>query len=148
MGEDSIRPFLDYQHKWTIVLGLTSNPGAADFEMTKSENTYLFEKVLEKVARWGNPDNLMFVIGATKHEMVSAIRESYPDHFFLVPGVGAQGGGLTEITRSGINKDCGLLVNASRAIIFASQGEDFAAAARLSGQRYQEEMSRLLASIA
>ena len=144
MGEDSIRPFLNYKDKWTIVLGLTSNSGAADFEMIRSENTYLFEQVLQKTASWGNPDNLMFVIGATKHEMVKSIRDAYPNHFFLVPGVGAQGGSLSEITQSGINSDCGLLVNASRAIIFASTGEDFAQAARLSSQHYHEEMKRFL----
>ena len=144
MGEDSIRPFLNYKDKWTIVLGLTSNSGAADFEMIRSENTYLFEQVLQKTSSWGNPDNLMFVIGATKHEMVKSIRDAYPNHFFLVPGVGAQGGSLSEITQSGINSDCGLLVNASRAIIFASTGEDFAQAARLSSQHYQEEMKRFL----
>lgn len=148
MGEDSIRPFLDYKDKWTIVLGLTSNSGASDFELIKSENTYLFEEVLKKTASWGNSGNLMFVIGATKHEMVKAIRDVYPSHFFLVPGVGAQGGSLSEITRSGINKDCGLLVNASRAIIFASTGEDFAVAARLSSQQYHEEMSRYLSEYA
>ena len=144
MGEDSIKPFLDYKGKWTIILGLTSNPGASDFELIRSENTYLFEHVLQKTARWGNSENLMFVIGATKHEMVRAIRDAYPDHFFLVPGIGAQGGSLSEITLSGINRDCGLLVNASRAIIFASTGEDFAAAARLASQQYHEEMSLFL----
>lgn len=144
MGEDSIRPFLDYKGKWTIVLGLTSNPGASDFELTRSENTYLFEQVLQKTSQWGNSENLMFVIGATKHEMVRAIRDAYPDHFFLVPGIGAQGGSLSDITLSGINRDCGLLVNASRAIIFASTGEDFASAARFASQQYHEEMSLFL----
>ena len=144
MGEDSIRPFLEYKNKWTIVLGLTSNTGANDFEMSRSENTYLFEEVLRKTATWGNVNNLMFVIGATRHEMVKDIRNSFPDHFFLVPGVGAQGGNLSEISFSGLNKDCGLLVNASRAVIFASDGEDFAEAARLSSQQYHEEMTMLL----
>ena len=144
MGKDSVQPFLDVQGKWTIVLGLTSNPGAADFEMIMSENTYLFEEVLRKTSSWGNPGNLMFVIGATRHEMVKSIRGAYPDHFFLVPGVGAQGGSLSELSHSGLNKDCGLLVNASRAIIFASHGDDFARAARLSSQSYHEEMKGLL----
>jgi orotidine-5'-phosphate decarboxylase len=144
MGEDSVKPFLAYAGKWTIVLGLTSNPGASDFELIKSENTYLFEEVLKKASKWGNYDNLMFVIGATKHEMVRSIRDTYPDHFFLVPGVGAQGGSLSEITQSGINRDCGLLVNASRAIIFASTSTDFADAARVSARQYHEEMSRHL----
>ncbi len=145
MGEDSVRPFLEYKGKWTIVLGLTSNPGAADFELIKSENTYLFEEVLKKASGWGNYDNLMFVIGATKHEMVRSIRDEYPNHFFLVLGVGAQGGSLSEITQSGINSDCGLLVNASRAIIFASTANDFADAAGASARQYHEEMSSYLA---
>ena len=144
MGEDSIRPFLEYKDKWTIVLGLTSNPGAKDFELIKSENTYLFEEVLKKASSWGNYDNLMFVIGATKHEMVRSIRDAYPNHFFLVPGVGAQGGSLSEITQSGINGECGLIINASRAIIFASTGQDFADAARVSARQYHDEMSRYL----
>lgn len=144
MGEDSLRPFLDFSGKWTIVLGLTSNPGANDFEMVRSENTYLFEEVLRKTSSWGNPGNLMFVIGATRHEMVKDIRNTYPDHFFLVPGIGAQGGSLSDISQSGLTKDCGLLVNASRAVIFASQGDDFAGAARVLSQRYHEEMKMLL----
>jgi orotidine-5'-phosphate decarboxylase len=144
MGEDSIRPFLEYDGKWTIVLGLTSNPGAADFEMIQGENTYLFEEVLRKTSSWGNYGNLMFVIGATRHEMVKAIRNSYPDHFFLVPGIGAQGGNLAEISQSGLNKDCGLLVNASRAVIFAETGDDFAKAAKAASNRYHEEMKQLL----
>jgi orotidine-5'-phosphate decarboxylase len=146
MGEDSIRPFLDYNGKWTIVLGLTSNPGSGDFEMMKSENTYLYEEVLKKTASWGNPGNLMFVIGATKHEMVKNIRKSYPDHFFLVPGVGAQGGSLSEISSSGLNKDCGLLVNASRAVIFASNGADFTEAAKEASRKYHDEMTVFLTS--
>ena len=146
MGEDSVKPFLAYSGKWTIVLGLTSNPGAADFELIKSENTYLFEEVLKKASGWGNYDNLMFVIGATKHEMVRSIRDAYPNHFFLVPGVGAQGGSLSEITQSGINRDCGLLVNASRAIIFASTTGNFADAARVAARQYHEEMRRYLST--
>lgn len=144
MGEDSITPFLGYDGKWAIVLGLTSNPGSADFEMTRSGDTYLFERVLQKTSGWGNPGNLMFVIGATKHEMVRNIRDNYPDHFFLVPGVGAQGGSLSEISASGMNSECGLLVNASRAVIFSSRGENFASAARLSARKYHEEMKVFL----
>ena len=144
MGEDSIRPFLAYKDKWTIVLGLTSNPGSKDFEMLKTGDDYVFQQVLKKTASWGNEKNLMFVIGATKHEMVGDIRKSFPGHFFLVPGVGAQGGSLDEISRSGLNDDCGLLVNASRAVIFASSGEDFAQAAKLSSQQYHDQMRRLL----
>ncbi|MBO9571008.1 MAG: orotidine-5'-phosphate decarboxylase [Chitinophagaceae bacterium] len=144
MGEDSVRPFLECKDKWTIVLGLTSNPGSKDFEMLSTDNGYVFEQVLKKTASWGNPGNLMFVIGATKHEMVGNIRKSFPDHFFLVPGVGAQGGSLEEISRSGLNTDGGLLVNASRAVIFASSGEDFAEAARQSASDYHNQMSHLL----
>jgi orotidine-5'-phosphate decarboxylase len=147
MGEDSIRPFLEYDNKWTILLGLTSNPGSRDFEMLKVDEDYLFQQVLKKSAAWGNPSNLMFVIGATKHDMVSDIRKSFPDHFFLVPGVGAQGGSLSEISHSGMNKDCGLLVNASRAVIFASEGEDFAIAAKQSAKIYQDEMIPFLTSL-
>lgn len=145
MGEDSVRPFLEYEGKWTILLGLTSNYGSRDFEMLQTGEEYLFEQVLKKSSSWGNPRNLMFVIGATKHEMVGNIRKSFPDHFYLVPGIGAQGGSLQEISRSGMNNECGLLVNASRAVIFASSGEDFALAARTSSQQYHEEMRQYLA---
>lgn len=144
MGADSVKPFLAYKNKWTILLGLTSNPGAEDFEMLETPAGAVFQQVLKKAAQWGNPGNLMFVIGATKHERVSEIRQDYPDYFFLVPGVGAQGGSLEEISRSGMNTDCGLLVNASRAIIFASDTKNFAQeAARISGE-YQLEMSQFL----
>jgi orotidine-5'-phosphate decarboxylase len=146
MGADSVKPFLEYEGKWTIILGLTSNPGAADFEMLQTEEGYLFQQVLKKSSSWGNTGNLMYVIGATRHEMVSEIRKSYPDHFFLVPGVGAQGGSLKEISRSGMNKDCGLLVNASRAIIFLSGKEDFAKAANEASKRYHDEMFEFLST--
>src|SRR3954452_13220661 len=134
MGEDSIRPFLDYQNKWTIVLGLTSNKGSADFEQLMvstagSEKQFLYQKVMKKVSEWGTSDNLMFVVGATKPEQLEDIRKSFPEHFFLVPGVGAQGGSLQEVSKAGLNSDCGILVNASRAIIYASGDEDFAEAA-------------------
>ncbi len=139
MGEDSIRPFLEYEDKWTIVLGLTSNKGAKDFEMLKlvTENisnaaeeeiaplrsAYLYEKVLHKVAQWGTPDNLMFVVGATQATEFDNIRNILPDHFFLVPGVGFHGGSLEDISKHAMNKDCGILVNASRAIIYAGSDE-------------------------
>lgn len=145
MGEDSVKPFLQYEGKWTILLGLTSNPGSKDFEMLKTKDNYLFEEVLKKSSSWGNPGNLMYVIGATKHEMVGNIRKSFPEHFYLVPGVGAQGGSLEEISKSGMNKDCGLLVNASRAVIFASPGKDFALAAKASASQYHNEMRQFLA---
>src|SRR4029079_4907148 len=111
MGEDSIRPFLEYKNKWAIVLGLTSNAGAKDFELQKTGEEYLYEKVLRTVARWGTPDNLMFVAGATQVTELKNIRKILPDHFLLVPGIGAQGGSLQEVSEYGVHKDCGLLVN-------------------------------------
>lgn len=145
MGEDSVRPFLEYEGKWAIVLGLTSNKGAQDFELQATGEGLLYEKVLKTVAAWGTDQNLMFVVGATQAEAFIRIRELVPDHFLLVPGVGAQGGSLEQISEKAINKDCGLLVNASRAIIYASGKEDFAdAAASVAGQ-YQAEMAGYLA---
>jgi orotidine-5'-phosphate decarboxylase len=154
MGEDSVKPFLEYNGKWAIVLGLTSNKGAKDFELQKmiSDNgqkhlraEMLYEKVLKTVSGWGNKDNLMFVIGATQAEEFVNIRAIVPDHFFLVPGVGTQGGSLKEISEKAMNKDCGILVNVSRAIIFASEKEDFAEEARVIAQQYQKEMAPYLA---
>ena len=153
MGEDSIRPFLEYDGKWTIVLGLTSNKGAADFELRQlqtdngveqTQAEYLYERVLRRVAEWGNPSNLMFVVGATQAEAFVNIRSIIPDHFLLVPGVGAQGGSLKDISEKAMNKDCGLLVNASRAIIYASENEDFAAEAGAIARQYQFEMQGYL----
>ncbi|MEP7257885.1 MAG: orotidine-5'-phosphate decarboxylase, partial [Flavitalea sp.] len=147
MGEDSIRPFLEYKDKWTILLGLTSNKGSADFEMLATSDGYLYEQVLKKAAGWGNPGNLMFVIGATRQEMIGQIRQNYPDHFFLVPGIGAQGGDLAETSKLGLNKEAGLLVNVSRAVIFASSGEDFALKAGTAAKAYQQEMAAYLSFI-
>jgi len=155
MGEDSVRPFLEYEKKSTIVLGLTSNQGAADFEMLKlvsdngisSENLraeFLYEHVLRTVSKWGNPGNLMFVTGATQANEFENIRSIIPDHFLLVPGVGFQGGSLQDVSKHGMNKDCGLLVNASRAIIYASGKENFAEEARAIAVEYQTEMSGYL----
>jgi orotidine-5'-phosphate decarboxylase len=159
MGEDSVGPFLEYENKWAIVLGLTSNKGAKDFELQMmvgensivGENTNngnsgekLYEKVLRTVATWGTSSNLMFVIGATQADEFINIRKICPDHFFLVPGVGAQGGSLQEISEKAMNKDIGLLVNVSRAIIYASEKEDFAEAARAIAQEYQYEMKAYL----
>ena len=144
MGADSVQPFLEYENKWTIVLGLTSNSGAKDFELQKMGEEYLYEKVLRTVSSWGNPGNLMFVIGATQAEAFVNIRKILPEHFFLVPGVGAQGGSLKEISEKAMNKDVGLLVNASRAIIYASEEEDFATEARAIAQQYQFEMAQYL----
>lgn len=152
MGEDSIRPFLEYENKWTIVLGLTSNKGAADFEMLKTQNgseehlrsDFLYERVLRKVSQWGTPDNLMFVVGATQATEFENIRSIIPDHFLLVPGVGFQGGSLEDISKHAMNKDCGILVNASRAIIYAGVDENFATEAQVIAQQYQAEMRTYL----
>jgi orotidine-5'-phosphate decarboxylase len=158
MGEDSVKPFLTYENKWAIVLGLTSNKGAADFELqemlsvdtnhgkgvgedTKYGGGRLYEKVLQTVATWGTINNLMFVIGATQADEFINIRKLIPDHFFLVPGVGTQGGSLKEISEKAMNKEIGLLVNVSRAVIYASDTTNFAEAARLVAQEYQKEMS-------
>lgn len=144
MGADSIKPFLDYSHKFTIVLGLTSNPGSADFQMLQTDEGRLFEVVMEKVSGWGSPENLMFVVGATKAEKFLEIRKKIPDHFLLVPGVGAQGGDLEGVARNGLNKECGLLVNSSRGILYASQGLDFAEAAAAEAHKLQAEMKKYL----
>ncbi|MGN6293226.1 MAG: orotidine-5'-phosphate decarboxylase [Chitinophagaceae bacterium] len=145
MGEDSVKPFLQYPGKWAIVLGLTSNKGAADFELKKAGDGLLYEKVLQTVSDWGNPGNLMFVVGATQADEFTNIRKLTPDHFYLVPGVGAQGGSLKEISEKAMNRDVGILVNASRAIIYASGGEDFAEVAQKVAKEYQEEMASYLA---
>jgi orotidine-5'-phosphate decarboxylase len=141
MGEDSIRPFLAFTNKWTILLGLTSNSGADDFELQQNQQEYLFESVIRKASQWGTTENLMFVIGATKAEWFTRIRAIAPDHFFLVPGLGAQGGSLKEISERVMNKDIGLLVNASRAIIYAGSGDDFAEKAGEVAAGYAAEMS-------
>jgi len=145
MGKDSIDPFLAYQNKWTIVLGLTSNPGSQNFEQQKLANgQFLYESVLEQVASWGSPEQLMFVVGATKAKELESIRKIIPAHFLLVPGVGAQGGSLSEVTAYGKNNEVGLLINASRAIIFARSGADFAEDAANAAKGYADEMKALL----
>ncbi len=145
MGEDSIRPFLECEGKWTIVLGLTSNKGSEDFQKLRmNDGGFLFESVIRKISSWGDPGKLMFVIGATQAAEVGRVRELVPDHFFLVPGVGAQGGSLEEISTTGMNEDCGLLVNASRSVIYASSGEDFADQARKEASVLQKVMDGLL----
>ena len=146
MGEDSVRPFLQFDNKWAIVLGLTSNSGSADFEQQKIGDEFLYEKVLKTVSSWGTPNNLMFVIGATKASDFSTIRTIIPQHFLLVPGVGFQGGSLKEVSQFGLIKDCGLLINASRAIIYAGNTESFAADARTVALQYQQEMAGYLAN--
>lgn len=145
MGRDSVEPFLQYPDKWAIVLALTSNPGADDFELLTQDGKPLYQQVLTKVSQWGTPDNTMFVVGATRPTMFEDIRAIVPHHFLLVPGVGAQGGSLSEVCKYGMNDDIGLLINASRSILYASSGSDFAQAARLEAQRMQEEMKALIA---
>ena len=144
MGADSVRPFLEYKDKWTIVLGLTSNTGARDFELQPAGEGLLYERVMKTAAGWGSPDNLMYVVGATQADAFLRIRELTPEHFYLVPGIGAQGGSLEEISKKAMNKDVGLLVNASRAVIYASAGEDFAEAAGHAAKQYQREMQGYL----
>ena len=160
MGEDSIKPFLEYENKWTILLGLTSNSGAKDFELQKlvvekeslvegihtvqRTESFLYEEVLQTAAGWGSEENLMFVIGATRSEEFSNVRRLTPNHFYLVPGVGAQGGSLKDISEKALLSDCGLLVNASRAVIYASAGEDFAEAAAQAAKAYADEMKTYL----
>jgi orotidine-5'-phosphate decarboxylase len=144
MGEDSIRPFLDYTGKWTILLGLTSNTGSADFELQDTGEGPLYESVLRKASRWGTTENLMFVIGATQASWFTRVREITPEHFYLVPGVGAQGGSLKDISQKALIGDCGLLVNVSRAIIYAGADEDFAEQAGMVAAAYATEMAAYL----
>lgn len=145
MGSDSVKPFLEFKDKWVIVLALTSNEGAADFQLVESSSgEKLYEKVIRKCMTWATPEQLMFVVGATKAEHLGDIRSMAPDNFLLVPGVGAQGGSLADVAKYGMNKDCGLLVNASRSILYASSGEDFAEKAREEALKMQSEMDQLL----
>ena len=158
MGHDALKPFLSVTGKWAVVLALTSNPGAKDFQLWQPQLPMLLEKlgikteqwkrlyelVMEQCLEWGTPENMMFVIGATRPEMLQTIRESAPNHFFLVPGVGTQGGSLQEVSRQAMNTDCGLLVNVSRNIIFASTGRDFDQKAREVALAYQQEMEVML----
>jgi orotidine-5'-phosphate decarboxylase len=145
MGEDSIRPFLEYENKFTIVLGLTSNKGANDFELLKTnDNKFFYEKIISTVSKWGTPDNLMFVVGATQANELANIRKIIPENFLLIPGVGAQGGSLKEVSEYGMNKNIGLLVNASRAVIYKSSKENFAEEAAKAAQAYANEMSNYI----
>ncbi len=148
MGADSVTPFLEYDGKWVILLALTSNKGSHDFQLTTDINgERLFEKVLKTSQQWGNDENMMYVVGATQGSMFEDIRKVVPNHFLLVPGVGAQGGSLQEVCKYGMTKDCGLLVNSSRGIIYASNGEDFAEAAAMAAKKLQEEMAKELEHI-
>ncbi|QUB94335.1 orotidine-5'-phosphate decarboxylase [Prevotella denticola] len=142
MGEDSVKPFLEYNGKWVILLALTSNKGSHDFQLTEDKSgERLFEKVLKKSQEWGTPENLMYVVGATQGRMFEDIRRIAPEHFLLVPGVGTQGGSLQEVCKYGMTKDCGLLVNSSRGIIYAGKGTDFAEAAARKAREMREEMA-------
>ena len=142
MGEDSVTPFLGYQDKWLVLLALTSNKGSHDFQLTAdTEGERLFEKVLRRSQEWGNDENMMYVVGATQGAMFADIRKLAPNHFLLVPGVGAQGGSLQEVCKYGMIKDCGLLVNSSRGIIYASNQEDFAEVAAQKAKELQQEMA-------
>lgn len=147
MGEDSVTPFLSYPGKWAIILALTSNKGADDFQYHTDSNQKLFERVLTVSQKWGNTDNLMYVVGATRAEMLADIRKIVPDHFLLVPGVGAQGGSLAEVAKYGLNSRCGLLVNSSRGIIFADSTENFARVAGEKAREMQEEMAGYVESL-
>lgn len=141
MGKDSVSPFLQFEDKWAIVLALTSNVGSNDFQTQKIGEEYLFEKLLRDVASWGTDENTMFVVGATKAESLAQIREIIPNHFLLVPGVGAQGGSLQDVVKYGMNSEIGLLINASRSILYASSGSDYAIAAAAEAKKMQEEMA-------
>ncbi len=145
MGRDSIEPFFGYENKWGIVLALTSNPGSADYEQQQVGSEKLYERVIKHTTSFTSPNNLMFVVGATKAEELGRIRTMIPDHFLLVPGVGAQGGSLKEVAKYGMNRDCGLLVNASRSIIYAGNGTGFAEKAATEAQSMAAEMKTLLA---
>lgn len=151
MGRDSVQPFLAFEQKWVILLALTSNIGSNDFQHLKVEvegkQRSLYEQVLTKSQEWGNSESLMYVVGATQADKLTEIRTIVPNHFLLVPGVGAQGGSLEEVSRYGMNKQCGLLVNSSRAIIYASNGQDFAEKAGEEAQKVQQEMEQYLSAI-
>lgn len=147
MGSDSVQPFLVFENKWVILLALTSNEGSNNFQMTEQGNTQqpLFEKVMRTAQSWGTSENLMFVVGATHPEKFKVIRQIAPDNFLLVPGVGAQGGDLWQVSENGWNQHCGLLINASRSILYASSGEDFAEKARMEALKLQQEMAAFIA---
>ncbi len=145
MGRDSVEPFLNYPGKWTILLAITSNPGSMDFQLMKdAEGTPLYAKVAQRAAGWADPDSLMFVCGATRPEQLEVMRKTAPDHFFLVPGVGAQGGSLEEVCSKCMTYDIGILVNSSRSIIYASSGPDFQSAAAKKAEQLQKEMAGIL----
>lgn len=147
MGSDSVKPFLSFKDKWVILLALTSNDGGKDFQFIETENGRLFEDVIQKANTWVGNDRMMYVVGATRAEEFLVIRKYAPDHFLLVPGVGAQGGSLQEVCKYGMSANCGLLINSSRSIIYASSGQDFAECAREEAKKLQSEMKVLLEGI-
>ena len=145
MGEDSVTPFLQYENKWVILLALTSNKGSHDFQLSEDkEGERLFEKVLRRSQEWASDEKMMYVVGATQGRLFEDIRKIVPNHFLLVPGVGAQGGSLEEVCKYGMTKDCGLLVNSSRGIIYADQTERFAEVAAQKAKELQEQMAHEL----
>jgi orotidine-5'-phosphate decarboxylase len=144
MGADSVQPFMQFAGHWAIVLGLTSNAGSKDFQLQQTGDELLYEKVLKTVAGWGTPDNTMFVIGATRKEQLQHVRSLLPDHFFLVPGVGAQGGDVDTVCKNAMNNDGGILINVSRGVIYVSDGLDFAEKAGLAAAEYQQQMAAFL----
>jgi orotidine-5'-phosphate decarboxylase len=144
MGADSVEPFLTYKDKYTILLALTSNKGAADFQLLSSGDNMLYEKVIKTSLAWQNSNQLMFVVGATRADALINIRKLIPEHFLLIPGIGAQGGSLEDVVKTGLNNQCGLLVNSSRAIIYASNKFDYADKARLAAKKIQENMKEIL----
>jgi len=146
MGEDSVKPFLTFENKWVILLALTSNKGADDFQFFKQDEEFLFEKVLKTSKQWGNDEQLMYVVGATRPQMLETIRKIVPSSFLLVPGVGAQGGSLAEVCKYGMNEDVGLLINSSRAIIYAGSDKNFVQKSRNEAEKIQKEMSILLSN--
>jgi orotidine-5'-phosphate decarboxylase len=145
MGEDSVTPFLSYEHKWVVLLALTSNKGADDFQYHNEDGLRLFERVLSVSKKWGNINNMMYVVGATRAETLSEIRRIVPDHFLLVPGIGAQGGNLNDVVKYGMNNKCGLLVNSSRGIIYADNTQNFDKVAGEKARELQAEMEKHLA---
>jgi orotidine-5'-phosphate decarboxylase len=151
MGKDSVAPFLEFKSKWVVLLALTSNSGAEDFQKlptyVKNVRHRMYENVIQVSMQWGTPDNIMYVVGATQAKMFTHIRKIIPDHFLLVPGVGAQGGSLEEVSKAGMNKECGLIVNSSRQIIYASAKEDFAGKAGKEAKKVQREMEKQLADV-
>ncbi len=144
MGIDSVTPFLQYSDKWVILLALTSNQGANDFQMLQTTDNYIFEQVIKTSSKWANDNSLMYVVGATQAEMLKKVRVIVPNHFLLIPGVGAQGGSLEEVVKHGINSEVGLLVNSSRSIIFASKDKDFAEVASIEAMKMQQQMEKYL----